>query len=90
MSQASLLPSRPVRLAALTVAISLGVTGCATVDNFSSGQSRTVNCLAGGFLGAATGVAAGALAKGDGSNLYAGALDGASVGCARALGRLST
>ncbi|WP_051398721.1 OmpA family protein [Pseudomonas sp. MOIL14HWK12:I2] len=85
MSQASLLPSRPVRLAALAVAISLGVTGCATVDNFSSGQSRTVNCLAGGFLGAATGVAAAALAKGDGATLIAGAVVGASVGCGAAL-----
>lgn len=85
MSQASSLPSRPVRLATLAVAISLGITGCATVDNFSSSQSRTVNCLAGGFLGAATGVAAAALAKGDGGAMVAGALVGASIGCGAAL-----
>ncbi|KTT31476.1 hypothetical protein SB18R_14870 [Pseudomonas oryzihabitans] len=74
-----------MRITALAVAISLGITGCATVDNFSSGQSRTVNCLAGGFLGAATGVAAAALAKGNGATMIAGAVVGASVGCGAAL-----
>ena len=53
--------SRTFRITALAIAISLGTSSCATVDNFVANNSGTVNCIAGGLLGAATGAAAGAL-----------------------------
>src|SRR3990167_7984542 len=77
--------SRTFRITALAIAISLGTSSCATVDNFVANNSNTVNCIAGGFLGAATGAAAGALTKGDGGAIVGGAVVGAAAGCGLAL-----
>ncbi len=77
--------SRNFRITALAIAISLGTSSCATVDNFVSNNSGTVNCLAGGLLGAATGAAVGALTKGDGRAIVGGAVVGAAAGCGMAL-----
>ncbi|MBP2263766.1 OmpA family protein [Pseudomonas sp. BP8] len=73
------------RNTALAVAISLTVSSCATVDDFSRSHSKTTNCLAGGFIGALAGAAAGAATKkGDGA-VIGGALLGATAGCGAAL-----
>ena len=77
--------SRTFRITALAIAISLGTSSCATVDNFVANNSGTVNCIAGGLLGAATGAAAGALTKGDGGAIVGGAVVGAAAGCGLAL-----
>lgn len=76
---------RPFRFTALAIAISLGTTSCASVDNFSTSQSKTTNCVVGGLLGAVAGVAAVAMAKGDDGAKIAGALAGGAVGCGVAL-----
>ena len=77
--------SRNFRITALAIAISLGTSSCATLDNFVSNNSGTVNCLAGGLLGAATGAAVGALTKGDSRAIVGGAAVGAAAGCGMAL-----
>lgn len=79
------LRSSNLRGTALAVAIAVGVSGCASVEEFSRSHSRTTNCLVGGTLGALTGAAAGALSnKGDGA-IIGGALLGAAAGCGAAL-----
>jgi outer membrane protein OmpA-like peptidoglycan-associated protein len=77
--------SRLFRTSALALAISLGTSSCATVDNFAANNSGTVNCIAGGLLGAATGAAIGALTKGDSGAIVGGAAVGAAAGCGLAL-----
>jgi outer membrane protein OmpA-like peptidoglycan-associated protein len=77
--------SRLFRTSALALAISLVTSSCATVDNFAANNSGTVNCIAGGLLGAATGAAIGALTKGDSGAIVGGAAVGAAAGCGLAL-----
>jgi outer membrane protein OmpA-like peptidoglycan-associated protein len=73
------------RRTALVIAIGLGISSCASVDQFVSSNSTTINCLAGGLLGAATGVAAAALTKGNEGAMVTGAVIGAAAGCGLAL-----
>lgn len=82
--------SRTFRATALAVSIAVFTSGCATVQDFASSHSETVNCLAGGAIGAVAGAAAGAAVKnhrkekGNGS-IIGGALLGATAGCGIAL-----
>ncbi|SDF29995.1 OmpA family protein [Phytopseudomonas seleniipraecipitans] len=78
--------SHSFRMTATAVAICLVTTSCATLNDFSSSNSNTTNCLAGGVLGALAGAAAVAAAgKGDQGALIAGAAVGAAAGCGLAL-----
>ena len=86
MSAVVFLPSsRFFRASAMALSISLVVSGCASVDNFSSQNSRTVNCLAGGLAGMLVGAAAGAATKGNSEHIIGGAILGAAAGCGLAL-----
>lgn len=74
------------RLTATAIAICLGTTSCATYNDFSSSNSSTTNCVAGGLLGALAGAAlVAASGKGDQGALIAGATVGAAAGCGLAL-----
>ncbi|MDT8922132.1 MULTISPECIES: OmpA family protein [Pseudomonas] len=86
MSLSSFSPRPPhLRATVLAVSVVLGMSGCASIEEFSHRQSRTVNCLVGGTVGALAGAAAGALTnKGDGA-IIGGALVGAAAGCGAAL-----
>lgn len=78
--------SQSFRLTATAIAICLGTTSCATYNDFSSSNSSTTNCVAGGVLGALAGAALVAAAgKGDQGALIAGAAVGAAAGCGMAL-----
>ena len=80
-----MLLNRVLRPTALAVAIAVGLSGCAHVDNYMGQSSGTSACVAGGAVGAVLGVAVAALSKGD-ANAYAkGALIGAGAGCGVAL-----
>lgn len=86
MSVLVFLPStRVFRASTIALSISLLVSGCASVDNFSSQNSRTVNCLAGGLAGLLVGAAAGAATKGSNEHIIGGAIIGAAAGCGVAL-----
>lgn len=86
MSVRVFLPSsRGFRASAIALSISLLVSGCASVENFSSQNSRTVNCLAGGLAGLLVGAAAGAATKGNSEHIIGGAVLGAAAGCGVAL-----
>lgn len=74
-----------VRSTALALAVAVGVSGCASIEEFSHTHSRTANCLLGGTVGALAGAAAGALSnKGNGA-VIGGAVIGAAAGCGAAL-----
>ncbi len=73
------------RNTALAIAICLGTSSCASVDNFAKNNSSTTNCIAGGLLGALTGAAIGAATKGDSGAIVGGAVAGAAAGCGLAL-----
>lgn len=73
------------RNTALAVAICLGTSSCASIDNFAKNNSGTTNCIAGGLLGAVTGAAIGAATKGDSNAILVGAAAGAAAGCGLAL-----
>lgn len=77
--------ARPFRATALALAISLLTTSCASVDNFAKNNSSTINCMAGGVVGAFAGAAVGALTKGDSGAIIGGAAAGAAAGCGLAL-----
>ncbi|SER24674.1 Outer membrane protein OmpA [Pseudomonas cuatrocienegasensis] len=77
--------SRPLRATTLALAISLLTTSCASVDNFAKNNSPTINCVAGGVMGAFAGAAVGALTKGDSGAIVGGAAAGAAAGCGLAL-----
>lgn len=86
-------PTRGLRITALALAISLGTTSCATVDNFSQNNSTAVNCLVGGALGAAIGMGLGTAAanandssaQGKRNAQIAGAVVGGFTGCQLAI-----
>lgn len=86
-------PTRGLRITALALAISLGTTSCATVDNFSQNNSTAVNCLVGGALGAAIGIGLGTAAanandssaQGKRNAQIAGAVVGGFTGCQLAI-----
>ena len=77
-----MLNSRNVRPTALAMAIALGVTGCASVDNQLGGMDKTSACVAGGMLGAVLGAG---VAVALGKNAAGGAIAGAAVGCGATL-----
>ncbi len=78
--------NKSYRLTATAIAICLATTSCATYNEFSSSNSNTTNCLAGGVLGALAGAAlVAASGKGDQGALIAGAAVGAAAGCGMAL-----
>lgn len=78
--------SRSARLTASIVAICLGTTSCATIDDFSRSNSSATNCAVGGVIGALGGaLAVAAAGKNDQGALVAGAAVGAVAGCGLAL-----
>lgn len=77
--------ARGFRNTALAIAICLGTSSCATVDNFAKDNSKTANCIAGGLFGAVAGAAIGAATKGDTGAIIGGAVVGATAGCGLAL-----
>ena len=78
--------NKSYRLTATAIAICLVTTSCATYNEFSSSNSNTTNCLAGGVFGALAGAAlVAASGKGDQGALIAGAAVGAAAGCGMAL-----
>lgn len=81
----SLPSSRVFRASAIALSISLLVSGCASVESFSSQNSKTVNCVAGGLAGMLVGAAAGAVTKGNTESIVGGAVIGAAAGCGLAL-----
>jgi outer membrane protein OmpA-like peptidoglycan-associated protein len=70
-----------MRPTTLAVAVAVGLSGCATVDQHFADSSDTMACVTGGLIGAALGVAAAAATKGDKAAMGIGALAGAAVGC---------
>lgn len=80
-----MLLNRVLRPTALAVAIAVGLSGCAHVDQFMGESSGTSACVAGGAVGAVLGVAVVALTKGDGNAYAKGAAIGAGAGCGVAL-----
>ena len=74
-----------LRPTALAVAIAVGLSGCAHVDQYMGQSSGTSACVAGGAVGAVLGVAVVALTKGDANAYKKGALIGAGAGCGVAL-----
>jgi outer membrane protein OmpA-like peptidoglycan-associated protein len=77
--------SRTFRITALALAISLGTSSCATVDNFAKNNSANINCMAGGAAGAAAGVALAILTKQNDKAIIGSAVVGAAAGCGIAL-----
>ena len=77
--------SSSFRNTALAIAICLGTSSCATVDNFAKDHSSTTSCIAGGLLGAVAGAAIGAATKGDSGAIIGGAVVGAAAGCGLAV-----
>lgn len=73
------------RNTALAIAICLGTSSCASVDNFAKDNSSGTNCVVGGLVGALTGAAIGAATKGDTGAIIGGAVVGAAAGCGLAL-----
>jgi len=77
--------AQKLRVTLLVAAISLTASSCANVDPFVRGNSRTANCVSGGFLGAVTGALAGVAAKGDNKTIAGAAVVGGVAGCVAAL-----
>jgi outer membrane protein OmpA-like peptidoglycan-associated protein len=77
--------NRVLKPTALAVAIAVGLSGCAHVDNYMGRSSGTSACVAGGAVGAVLGVAVVALTKGDANAYKKGVLIGAGAGCGVAL-----
>lgn len=77
--------SRTFRITALAIAISLGTSSCATVDNFAKNNSANINCMAGGAAGAAAGVALAILTQQNDKAIIGSAVVGAATGCGIAL-----
>lgn len=81
-----LLPSaHALRATSLALTISMLVSGCASVEKFSSEHSKSINCMAGGLAGFVVGAAAGAATKGNTESIIGGAVVGAAAGCGLAL-----
>lgn len=74
-----------LRLTATALSIAIYVSGCSSVQQFSSNHSSQVNCVAGGLLGAALGAGVGAATKGDNKAIALGAIAGGAAGCALAM-----
>lgn len=64
----------------LAMAITLSMTGCATIDEQVAENDSWVSCAGGGLLGALAGAAIGAT-QGDSDKVLIGAVAGAAVGC---------
>ncbi len=64
----------------LAMAITLSVTGCATIDKQVAESDSWVSCAGGGLLGALAGAAIGAT-QGGSDKVLIGAVAGAAVGC---------
>lgn len=77
--------TKGMRPTALAVAVAVGVSGCATIDQHIAQQDSWVSCVGGGLLGAVAGAAAGAATKGDGGAIAIGAVAGAAIGCGAGL-----
>lgn len=69
----------------MAVAVAMGLSGCATVNDHFANNSETMACITGGLLGAALGVAAAAATKGDAAAMGVGAVAGAGLGCGAGL-----
>jgi outer membrane protein OmpA-like peptidoglycan-associated protein len=77
--------SKTFRSTALAIAISLGTSSCATVDNFAKNNSSNINCMAGGAAGAVAGAALAVLTKQNDKVIIGSAVAGAAAGCGMAL-----
>ncbi len=77
--------SRGFRNTALAIAICLGASSCASIDNFAKNNSSGTNCVVGGLAGAVVGAAIGAATKGDTGAIIGGAVVGAAAGCGLAV-----
>lgn len=70
--------SKPLRLTAVALAISVGLSGCASIDKNLGTSSSTTACAAGGVAGAVIGAG---LAAALGKSVAGGAAAGAALGC---------
>ncbi len=77
--------SRTFRITTLAIAISLGTSSCATVDNFAKNNSANINCIAGGAAGAVAGAALAMLTQQNDKVIIGSAVAGAAAGCGMAL-----
>lgn len=76
---------RSFRATAFALSIGLFISGCSSVERFSSSHSSKVNCVAGGLVGATLGAGIGAVTKGDNRSVALGAIAGGAAGCALAM-----
>lgn len=76
--QTSMPGSKFLRPTAIALAVSMGLSGCATLDNQLGSSSGTTACAAGGVAGAVIGAG---LAAALGKSVGAGAVAGAAIGC---------
>lgn len=76
--QISMPSSKFLRPTAIALAVSMGLSGCATLDNQLGSSSGTTACAAGGVAGAVIGAG---LAAALGKSVGAGAVAGAAIGC---------
>ncbi|WP_339544894.1 OmpA family protein [Pseudomonas sp. RA_35y_Pfl2_P32] len=67
------------------MAVAVGLSGCAQIDNYMGESSGTTACFTGAAVGALVGVAVVALTKGDGKDMLVAGTAGAGVGCGVAL-----
>lgn len=65
---------------AVAIAITMLVTGCATIDKQVAENDSWVSCIGGGLLGAVAGAAIGAT-QGGSDKVLIGTIAGAAVGC---------
>ena len=70
--------SKLLRPTAVALAVSMGLSGCATIDNQLGSSSGATACAAGGVAGAVIGAG---LAAALGKSVGGGALAGAAIGC---------
>jgi outer membrane protein OmpA-like peptidoglycan-associated protein len=74
-----------VKPTALAVAVAVGLSGCAQIDNYMGESSGTTACMTGAAVGALVGVAVVVLTKGDGKDMVVAGTAGAGAGCGVAL-----
>lgn len=77
--------SRKFCITVLALAVSLGTSSCATVENFSKNNSARINCVAGGAVGAVAGAALAILTEQSNKVIVGSAAAGAAAGCGMAL-----
>lgn len=80
-----MLKKKGMRPTALAIAVAVGLSGCAAIDQQVGQHGKWVSCVGGGLMGAVVGAAAAAATKGDGGAIAIGAVAGAAIGCGAGL-----